>query len=89
MDYFINAWNDYLQDLIKHRDQELDRLIFGNLSEKDLYELKGSVCAHSRMIEKVESILKEYFKKSDLPRNIRILEENLRKYNLNFKNTEQ
>jgi hypothetical protein len=82
MDLHLKTLKDFKNDLIKMRDQSLDRFIFSELSDKEIHEIRGMVLGISKILLNLQNILDDYLKNSDLPYNLRILEEEAKKYNI-------
>lgn len=86
VDTYLNSLKEFRSDLVKMRDQELDRFVFGSLSDKEIHEIRGAVLALSKVLVTIQNLLEEYVKNADLPYNLRVLEEEAKKYNLSKTN---
>lgn len=85
VDTYLSSLKEFRSDLVKMRDQELDRFVFGSLSDKEIHEIRGAVLALSKVLVTIQNLLEEYVKNADLPYNVRILEEVNKKYKLSSK----
>lgn len=89
MDIYTSNWRDFIKFLYTSRDSDLNRLIYGNLIDKEIHELRGGVLSFNKVITKSEEILEDYYKNMNLPYNLRALKEEYSRFNINSHNLTQ
>lgn len=89
MDIYTSNWRDFIKYLYNIRDNDLNRLMYGNIADKEIHELRGGILSLNKVITRSEEILEEYYKNMNLPYNLRALKEEYSRFNINSHNVTQ
>jgi len=89
MDGYFNLLKEFMRYLYQIREGDLNRFIHTNLTDKETNEVRGAILAINKAIKKCDEFLGEYAKNMNLPYNIRILEDEFKRYRLKVNNQER